>query len=144
MSFWRRKARSGRDWDDENPSCLGNILVDMGVLSQLELKHALYAQEKQRAASRLGIMLIDQNIISEVDLKRAMKIQERLRSGKPRERVLGRADLAIYCSDAVQRDASDIMDRVGRLSGYHAHERTVEAELMFATAGAFDTNHKDD
>jgi len=58
---------------------LGEILIDLGVLSQADLDRMLQLQESGFADKLLGELLVAENDIDERDVRRALEIQSRFR-----------------------------------------------------------------
>ena len=55
---------------------IGEILRDLGALSQSQLREALELQKEKQHEKRLGEILMDQGYVQEIDLDRALQIQE--------------------------------------------------------------------
>ncbi|MFQ5796898.1 MAG: GspE/PulE family protein, partial [Candidatus Bipolaricaulia bacterium] len=56
---------------------LGDILIDIGKLSETELNEALAIQKIGEAERRLGEILIEEGFIAEEDLGQALHLQTR-------------------------------------------------------------------
>ena len=81
MAYRERKSRSAviltvleRYFEGEKR--LGEILVDMGKLSQRQVDELLREQTESGDHRRLGEMLIEQELVSEKDLQRALSVQK--------------------------------------------------------------------
>jgi len=59
---------------------LGEILVDLGVLSEDDLTDALELQRSEFAGKLLGEVLADERGIDEEDIRRALTIQRRFQA----------------------------------------------------------------
>ena len=58
---------------------LGEILVDLGVLSEADLTHALELQKETFADKLLGDVLVDEHGVKDESIARALTIQSRFR-----------------------------------------------------------------
>jgi hypothetical protein len=61
----------------ENGRRLGEILVDLGVLSEADLAHALELQKETFADKLLGDVLVHEHGVEEESIARALTIQSR-------------------------------------------------------------------
>ena len=64
---------------------LGEILIDLGVLSEADLAHALELQKEMFADKLLGDVLASEQGVQEESIARALTIQQRFR--EPARRV---------------------------------------------------------
>ncbi len=81
MAYRERKSRSAviltvleRYFEGEKR--LGEILVDMGKLSDDQLDELIKKQQQADDHRRLGEMLLEEELVSEKDLHRALAIQK--------------------------------------------------------------------
>lgn len=65
----------------EKDKRLGEILVDLGVLSQVDLSRGLDLQRTKFADKLLGDILMEEEIVSREAVERALMIQDRGREG---------------------------------------------------------------
>lgn len=54
---------------------VGEILTDMGILNNEELRRCLEKQKKSRDGKRIGEILVKENYVKEIDLDRALEVQ---------------------------------------------------------------------
>jgi len=64
---------------------LGEILIDLGVLSEADLAHALELQRETFVDKLLGDVLVDEQGIEEQSISRALTIQRRFAEPASRE-----------------------------------------------------------
>ena len=81
MAYRERKSRSAviltvleRYFEGEKR--LGEILVDMGKLSQERVDELIRRQQEADEHRRLGEMLLEEELVSEKDLHRALAVQK--------------------------------------------------------------------
>jgi hypothetical protein len=79
--------------DDE--TSLGNVLVEMGILTPRQLQEALDRQENSTLEQLLGAVLVHFGFCTKDDVDAALSAQESLRSGKRVRHALAVADIAI-------------------------------------------------
>lgn len=70
----------------ERDSRLGEILVDMGVVSGQEVEKALEEQRRGSEWVPLGQILVQKGVVSEEDVERALVVQARSRGMGTRQR----------------------------------------------------------
>jgi hypothetical protein len=102
----------------KDPSNLGNVLLDMGVVSRDRLKDAVLHQMADSGNTHLGQVLVSMGAITHVDLEAALTMQECLRKGD----ILGarmvmldfqtrRIDRSVTRSTAVVEAGMNALDR---------------------------------
>lgn len=108
----------------KDPSNLGNVLLDMGVISMDKLKAAVLQQMHERGETHLGEVLRHMGAISDIDLEAALKVQACLRDGN----ILGahlevldfqtkRIDRSVTRQEAVVAAGNAVLDRAGLCAG---------------------------
>lgn len=83
---------NGRD----DATSLGNILVEMGVLTETQLREAIERQENSTLEQLLGSVLVHFGYCSREDVEAALSAQKSMRGGKKVRHALAVADLAIH------------------------------------------------
>ncbi len=56
---------------------LGEILKDMRIVNQQQLRQALERQKKAEQERRLGEIMLEEDYVDEVDLDRALQVQKK-------------------------------------------------------------------
>jgi len=65
----------------ERDKKLGEILVDMGLVSEEMVKDALQEQAAGGHARKIGAILVKRGLVRSEDVKRALLVQDRTRDG---------------------------------------------------------------
>lgn len=86
MSFWNRNPK-------EDATSIGNILLEMGVITEDELREAAEVQKKSPGIL-LGAHLVRMGVLSEYDLEKAIAHQE-MRRGHRSQAVQRIAAVAV-------------------------------------------------
>jgi hypothetical protein len=79
----------------DDPTSLGNVLVELGLITPKQLADAVERQENSTIEQLLGAVLVHQGYCSKHDIETAMSAQKGLRKGKKINQALAMADLAI-------------------------------------------------
>jgi hypothetical protein len=92
-----RKSRSGvilsiLEQYFESDKRLGEILVDLGVLSHANLARGLDLQKKQFAEKLLGDILMEEDLVSPDAIERALMIQGRGKPGLEMDQLVGQQE----------------------------------------------------
>lgn len=80
---------------------LGNVLLNMGLVTMDKLKEAVLAQMETQGQERLGSVLLAMGVITEADLQVALKVQDLFRKGDVME-----ASMAIMRYQQARMDRS--------------------------------------
>ncbi len=80
----------------DDATSLGNVLIEMGVISEVQLREAVERQENSSLEQLLGAVLVHQGYCSKEDVEAALSAQKSLRSGQRVKHALAVADLAIH------------------------------------------------
>ena len=70
----------------DDPTSLGNVLIDMGFLTQGDLTRAL--QERESLEMLMGKLLVARGLISERQLQKALEVQGGLRHKDKYQRAM--------------------------------------------------------
>jgi len=79
----------------EDPTALGNILLEWGLVDQEELNIALEEQRSLRGDDLLGKLLIANGACAEEDIEVAMSAQASMRSVSKAKQAMAVADIAL-------------------------------------------------
>ena len=93
-----------------DPTSLGNILIEMGIISRTQLQSALRIQSETQEMF-LGQILIDSGLLSEDELGTILKIQDKLRSGKKQSKAIANMNMAILALRVVNVHAQRIVEK---------------------------------
>lgn len=112
--FWRRKAkkkplpetRSAPLSPGEDPSSLGNVLVDLGVLTPEQL-HRVIVRQRSIGEGVLGALACEAGFCTLRDVAKAMEIQASMRDGKQAEAAIGFQGAATEEMSATAKQLSD-------------------------------------
>jgi len=63
----------------DDRTSIGNVLLDMGVITQDQLEHAVGVQEQSTVDELLGMILVHHNFCSRADVEAALSAQATLR-----------------------------------------------------------------
>jgi hypothetical protein len=80
----------------KDDASLGNVLIEMGVITERQLREAVERQENSSLEQLLGAVLVHQGYCSKEDVEAALSAQKSLRSGKRVKAALAVADIAIH------------------------------------------------
>lgn len=80
---------------DEDTS-LGRLLVEMGAISEGQLREAVERQENSTLEQLLGAVLVHMGFCSKDEVESALSAQKSMRSGKKARHAMAVADLAIH------------------------------------------------
>ena len=80
----------------DDSTSLGNVLVEMGVITEQQLQDAVDRQENSTLEQLLGAVLVHQGYCSKGDIDAALSAQKSLRSGKKIKHALAVVDMAIH------------------------------------------------
>lgn len=78
-----------------DPTSLGNVLLELDIITKEQLEQALQEQETLRGDDLLGKLLIANGACTEEEITMAMSAQESLRSKDKSKCAMAVADLAI-------------------------------------------------
>lgn len=79
----------------DDPTSLGNILLEWEIITEDQLDKALKEQEELRGDDLLGKLLIANGFVSEEEIQIAMSAQASMRESKKTKRAMAVADIAI-------------------------------------------------
>jgi hypothetical protein len=79
----------------DDPTSLGNVLLELGIITQEQLDHALKEQETLRGDDLLGRLLIASGACTEEEVMMAMSAQESMRAKGKHKCAMAVADLAL-------------------------------------------------
>lgn len=79
----------------DDPTSLGNVLLELEIITQEQLDHALQEQETLRGDDLLGRLLIASGACTEEDITTAMSAQESMRAKGKHKCAMAVADLAL-------------------------------------------------
>jgi hypothetical protein len=102
-----------RPKDDQ--TSLGNILVNMGLVSQDQLAEAVLEQQQTSIEVLMGKLLVADGVISEEQLQRALEIQQGLRSKHKYDRALAMSEVATFTHTRVVELASVAKSKVAEI-----------------------------
>ena len=80
----------------DDPTSLGLVLVEMGVITEDQLREAVERQENSTLEQLLGAVLVHEGFCKKEDIEAAISAQESMRRGKKVQHAMAVADLAIY------------------------------------------------
>ncbi len=108
-----------------DPSSLGNILIDLGVISFSELQQVL-ARQKVIGEGVLGALACEAGYCTTRDVAKAMEIQASMREGREAEAAIGFLGAATEEMSAQAKKLSDTI----RGARIRAHERGEKTGLL--------------
>lgn len=108
MSIAKNPAPANTVSPEDDPSSLGNVLVDLGVIS-LDQLQSVVARQRLQGEGLLGSMLCEAGLCTTRDVARAMDIQARMREGRKAEAGLGFLSAATEEMSATAKELSDIL-----------------------------------
>ena len=79
----------------DDPTALGNILIELGLITLEQLAEAIERQENSTLEQLLGAVLVHQGYCTKEDVDTALSAQKSMRQGKKVRQALAMADLAI-------------------------------------------------
>lgn len=106
----------------EDPSSLGNVLIDLGVVTRDELDSVL-ARQKALGEGLLGVLVCEHGLCTTRDVARAMEIQAQMREGRAAEATLGFQSAATEEMSTVSKQLSDTI-RGARIKARARGEKT--------------------
>lgn len=114
-----------------DPTSLGNILLEWEVVTKDQLDQALKEQETLRGDDLLGRLLVASGACSEDEINTAMSAQSSMRAAGKHKQAMAVADLAL------ERSRRDISNRRGRLEEKSRQvTRSITGEAHPAITGA--------
>lgn len=103
----------------DDPHSIGNILKDMGLLTEGQLSTVLELQDRSSIEVMLGKLMVAEGLISNKQLDIALRAQEGLRHEDKTARALGQAEVAeascatvINVASRVRTKSSDTRRRI--------------------------------
>lgn len=94
----------------DDPSSLGNVLIDLGVITRDQLQSVL-ARQRTAGEGLLGSMICEAGLCTTRDIARAVEIQARMREGREAEASLGFLSAATEEMSATAKELSDIIKK---------------------------------
>jgi len=95
----------------DDPTSLGQILVDMGLLSEGDLKAVVELQERSTLDQLLGRLAVAEGLISADQLEEALSAQAGLRSKSRPRRALAQAKIVELSAALVKGAATRLRAR---------------------------------
>ena len=104
-----------------DPSSLGNVLMELGYVTQEELDRVLDLQTT--LDSLMGSLLLSEGVISEKQLRQATEIQQGLRSKSKYDRAMAAAGVAELTNARVIDLTSAVGEKVAHVRAVCANRR---------------------
>jgi hypothetical protein len=77
-----------RRFVSDERSNIGNVLLDLGAITEEQLAVARDKQQTLTEAARLGRILVDEGTITEAELEEALDLQKQMRNGRAVDAML--------------------------------------------------------
>jgi len=90
----------------DDRTSLGNILVDMGLITRDRLDEVVSEQQRATVEMLMGKLMIADGILSEEQLAQALEIQRGLRSKHKYERAMAMSEVASFTNSKLMELAS--------------------------------------
>jgi hypothetical protein len=101
----------------DDPTSIGNILINLGVVTEQQLRAAVADKHRTAPDELLGLFMVGREIINREHLEKALKTQQQLRSNGKTARALAQADVASACIGKAVGTAARVHDRVRHRHG---------------------------